>query len=273
MTVVTRRSVVSWTLAATAGGATLGVTGCSDRRTVVVTGQVDPSRAAAYRAVAVRGVERTRQLWGRDRVSLPVRLHLPRSVSQWAEATGNPASASGYAGSTVRRPGREPVVVLHPSAWQALTPEGRAGVVTHEIAHLAMGPDRAAPWWLTEGLAEYTAHRGADDRPGRIAGSALPRLRADPPDGWPRAPADASHSPWPRYAAAWLACVFLADEVGERALLQAYAATRAGSSWERACRSTLDRPASRLHRHWLRWLEDLDEPTTEAAATERQDGV
>jgi len=223
---------------------------------VVVTGQVDRVRAGAYRDMVISGVEQVRDLWGRDRVVLPIRLHLPRSAAQWSQATGHPVVERGYAGTTVRRPGQEPVVVIHPDAWDALTPQGRAAVVTHEITHLAMGSSGSAPWWLAEGLAEYTAHRASDADPARIAGSALPRLLADPPSGWPQAAA--STSAWQGYASAWLACVFLAGEVGEQALLEAHTRTHAGSSWQDVCRASLGRPASQLHRQWITWLQSVD---------------
>ncbi|MGB7449928.1 MAG: hypothetical protein WA892_12480 [Ornithinimicrobium sp.] len=264
---LTRRSALGWLAAGTFGVAAAAVTGCSRRPDVMVTGQVDAVIATAYRDLAHAGMTQVNGLWGPGSVPLPVRLHLPRSATQWAQSTGQLGQfgpSGQFAASTVRRPGQEPVVVIHPDTWDALRPEGRASVVTHELTHLAMGPSGSAPWWLTEGLAEYTAHSAFDGAPSEIAGSALTGLLARPPQGWPQ-PAAAS-DPWQGYAAAWLACVFLADEVGDQAMLGLYAATRAGRPFDQVCPAVFDRSASRLHRQWLDWLGSLGRPSPAASA-------
>jgi hypothetical protein len=251
---VTRRAALGW-LAVSLGAPAGSLSACSRRPDVVVTGQVDAVRARAYRDLTVGAVAQVRALWGPDSVPTPVRLHLPRSAAQWSQATGQHRD-DGLAASTVRRPGQEPRIVVHPQTWESLVARGRRSVVTHEVTHLAMGPSRAAPWWLVEGLAEYTAHRGFTGPPAQIAGSAWAPLLARPPSGWP-APG-ATTDPWQGYAAAWLACVFLVGEAGEQAVLDTYGATRAGTPFERACPALLGRSALQLHRAWLSWLESQD---------------
>ena len=87
-------------------------------------------------------------------------------------------------------------------------------VLRHEIAHVALARprDELAPVWVTEGVAEYTAHRG--DPVHYLSAAAVASARAGitqmPPDG-------AFHrGDWGvSYGLAWFAMEWLADQEGE----------------------------------------------------------
>ncbi|MGB5952646.1 MAG: hypothetical protein WBG57_09070, partial [Ornithinimicrobium sp.] len=228
-----------------------GVSGCAGENSVQVTGSVSAERAAAYRTLAQRGIGAVEDLWGQGSVPQPIRLDLPANAAAWALATGRPISDQVYAASTVwqESTGR---IVVHPATWNALSPQGRSAVITHEVTHLAMGPSTRVPWWITEGLAEYTAHRASKSSLEDIAGSAWKPLIADPPSRWPR-PSRRADS-WQNYAPAWLACVFLARTYDEKALLTMHSELVGGSPLEVSMRDHFDRGSGQLQQDWSRWL-------------------
>lgn len=266
---VSRRSVLRRGLAgAFLGLAAPSLSRCAAPATVAVTGGVDPERAAEYRALALTAIPVVEDLWGTDTVPLPVRLELPATLAAWSVATGHEPEQQGYAASTVRRAaatsggelkGRKAVdessddvrIVMHPDAWVELSPEGRLGVIVHEVTHLAMGTGTGAPWWLGEGLAEYTAHRTSARSLEQIAGSAWGPIVGTPPTSWPM---ENAQQPWQGYASAWLACVFLAETAGEETLLALYARISAGRSLDEACREAVGRGEVDLRQDWSRWL-------------------
>ncbi len=267
---VSRRGVLGRGLAgAFLGLAAPSLSGCAAPAIVAVTGGVDPERTAAYRTLALRAIPVVEDLWGTDTVPLPVRLDLPATLTAWSAATGHKPDKQGYAASTVRlaasaRGGAmtrgtadensdDVRIVMHPDAWVELGPEGRLGVIVHEVTHLVMGTGEGAPWWLGEGLAEYTAHRTSARSLEQIAGSAWGPIVGTPPTSWPT---ENAQQPWQGYASAWLACVFIAETAGEEALLALYNRVCAGRALDRACRDVLGRGESDLRQDWSRWLSE-----------------
>ena len=97
----------------------------------------------------------------------------------------------------------------------------------HELTHVALGQrDEGTPSWLREGLAEYVAARGwpADERAyvlDQVASDRLARL-TDLPDGQDLYLADARAG----YAAAWVACEWIAETRGSRTLFRLVDAMR-----------------------------------------------
>lgn len=230
------------------------VAACGNGADVVVTGGVSAERASAYRDLVLEAIPAVEDLWGDGAVPRTVHLDLPSTTAAWAAATGHPPDQRGYAASTVRaedsRTGA--TIVIHPDAWDGLNPVGRQAVVTHEVTHLGMGPGRSAPWWLEEGLAEYTAHRRSPMPIVDVAGSALSKAARDPGESWPEPTIDGDA--WQGYARAWLACVFIAQRHTEADLLAMFDAASAGLSTSSAVQDVLGESSDDLYRAWIEWL-------------------
>jgi hypothetical protein len=102
-------------------------------------------------------------------------------------------------------------MIVIDEAWRRLSPEGRQGVLAHEMTHTALGPETSArtPPWLIEGVAMYvqggqqgatsTARLSALSRPGSIF-----RLTGPAQDEAYAASAAAAHAIVDRHGAAGL---------------------------------------------------------------------
>jgi hypothetical protein len=151
-------------------------------------------------------------------------------------------------------------VVVNPRA-AGLPAADRRETLTHELVHRATdSPASAAPTWIVEGLAEWVALRGEQGR--RSAGTAalLSQVRRSgapaslPPDGdFDVDSTDLARS----YAAAWLACRYVADAYSPERLGQLYARLAEGRSLGQASRAVLGVDASRLTSGWRRYLVRL----------------
>jgi hypothetical protein len=238
----------------TAPGTTAPGAGSASGDVVRIEGDADPRRAEAYRQLTVEAVRRAGQLWGRGSVPVPVRLVLPRDAAGFAAATG--LAATDDVPAAVVGQGSSARLVVHPDAWDRLTPEGRLAVLTHEVTHLVMQGDGPVPWWLGEGLAEYTAHRA---RPGpvvEITGSALDGVREGQlPEAWPEPAAEGDR--WGSYAMAWLACRYLAQTYSERSLVELYRAVADGLPVEEAVVRVLGVPEAEVIAGWRAWLTSV----------------
>jgi hypothetical protein len=222
---------------------------------VEVVSEVGADRTSAYRRLATVALGEVEDLWGEDVVARPVRLLLPADAASFGELTGHAADVQDTPATTVGT-GAEARVVVHPDAWDRLTPEGRQAVLTHELTHLAMQGDGPVPRWVGEGLAEYTAHRGTTLPLTEIAGSALDPVRAGTsPTTWPEPGAEGDR--WRGYAMSWLACVFIAREHSEDQLVRLYHELERGSTLEEAVPEVLGVPEEQLRGEWREWLRDL----------------
>ncbi|CAN5474902.1 hypothetical protein BH23ACT6_BH23ACT6_02920 [soil metagenome] len=251
--VIGRRALVA-SAAVLFPASVVAISGCAGERSVQVTGGVSAGRAMAYRELAERGIADVEDLWGSGSVPLPIRLDLPATAAGWALATSQQDQTLTYAASTVWR-GATGHIVVHPAMWSEVTPEGRSAVIAHEISHLVMGNQPHMPWWITEGLAEYTAHRGSDRSLEDIAGSALGRLSANPPPRWPQR--SGSADPWQDYAPAWLACVYLAQAYDESLLLDLHADVAADVPLDTALQRRSGARSTEVHQSWVAWLRQL----------------
>ena len=228
---------------------------------VEVTSSVSGELTRAWSDLAHRALEQVEDLWGRGSVARPVRLVLPADPVGFTAATGVDAGRSDVPALVVDRGGQAQVVV-HPRAWDRLTPQGRQAVLTHEVAHLAMQGDAGSgagpvPGWLSEGLAEHTAHRDSDTPVVTVAGSALDGIRAgEVPQDWPD-PLAGEGAKWGRYALSWLACRYLAQQWGEPALMEVYAEVAAGADVASALRSVLGSSEPEVLAGWGQWLREL----------------
>ncbi len=226
-------------------------------RTSLVLGNDSPAHMAGYRDQADAGVPRVTAVWGPGWSSHVVLL-TPATAAQFAELLGRRGDqgldqvAAVTVGSTVTgtRAGGDRVVI-NPSTFGALQPDGRRVVITHELTHVAIrsSTTRPAPLWLSEGMADYVGYLGLGLPRSRVAAPWLAEVRAGTAPR--RLPSDADFDPAhtriaPAYAAAWLACSRLADRYGQARLVAFYRAVagagpQAGSAPGAAARS--DRPA------------------------------
>jgi hypothetical protein len=171
-----------------------------------------------------------------------------------ASATGGVAGGDGSADSGARvaagavggvsAPGR---LVVDADVYGRLTAAGRQIVLRHELTHLATAAvtPAAMPVWLVEGFAEAVGHdglvaegvpAGADAAPG--VGLTVPRAAAElatevragrVPTHLPTDPDfDGADGRLPQtYQESWLACRFIADQVGMAGLTGLYRAVAA----------------------------------------------
>ncbi|MBB2911881.1 hypothetical protein FHS43_003161 [Streptosporangium becharense] len=184
----------------------------------LVLGHRVPS--TALRDLAVRADQARRAVgavWG------PVRaLVLFPATDAEAAALAGAGSTRGLAAMATA----DRVIVL-PSGYARLTPTGRDVVVAHELTHVATGATRGGrvPVWLSEGFADYVGYRDAPIPVREAAAELATEVRAGTVPV--RLPVSADFAPGaPRlaqaYEEAWLACRFIAERFGERALVRLY---------------------------------------------------
>ena len=149
-------------------------------------------------------------------------------------------------------------VFVNPDVFGRLKDRGAQVVMSHETTHVATDATFASmPTWLLEGFADFVALDGAGVPVDLAARQILDRIRKDGlPSGLPSTgdldpPANGLGA---TYEEAWLACRFLAQEYGARALVRFYRAVDEGSSTQAAFRSVLDTSQQEFV---ARWRDDL----------------
>ena len=103
-------------------------------------------------------------------------------------------------------------------------------------------PFATMPTWLLEGFADFVALDHAGVPVDLAAGQILPRIRKNGlPDGLPTSQDldPTANGLGATYEEAWLACRFLAQEYGERALVRFYRTVNDGASTQQAFRTVL----------------------------------
>lgn len=230
-----------------------------------------------YLELGHRAVEHVESLWGVGSVPQPFDLVVTATPERFAARAG--VSGASVAVDVEEIPavameslGR-PTVVVHPHLWDRLEPVGRQAVISHEVTHLVMRrieeadpatgtpAERATvPWWLSEGLAEYTAYRDVADPLDVLGESTISALRsAGAPTDWSELDiARDGDSRWERYATAWLVCSYLAERYSEADLLRVHhlLATAAGSvSPEQAMTEVFGESATQVMADWPVWWQ------------------
>ncbi|MEV0968757.1 peptidase MA family metallohydrolase [Microtetraspora glauca] len=185
-------------------------------RPEVRSGSVPVAGLAAVADSARRTVAR---VWG----SVDAVILVPATDAQ-AAVLASPAGVTGLAAlADVDH------VIVAPSGFARLSETGRRVVLAHELTHVATGAAVAGdmPAWLVEGFADYVGYLdsgltaravaselAAEVRAGTLP-AALPGREAFRP-GSVRLPQ--------AYEEAWLACRYIAERYGERALVALYRA-------------------------------------------------
>jgi hypothetical protein len=203
-----------------------------------------PGRYAGLVATAVRQVSRVLPDWkGNVTVEVPETEDQLDAVLQPEQgeydniaAVTTTADGSLASGAPVR-------VFVNPVVFGRLKERGAQVVMSHETTHVATGATFASmPTWLLEGFADFVALDHAGVPVDLAAGQILDRIRKD---GVPRGlPTSSDLDPTANglgatYEEAWLACRFLAQEYGERAMVRFYRTVNTGSSTQEAFRTVL----------------------------------
>lgn len=181
-------------------------------------------------------------------------LNVPDGTYAGIAAVTAAADGSRRAGAPVR-------VFVNPEVTGRLRGAGAQVVISHELVHVATDATTAVlDPWLLEGFADYVALRDVDLPLSTTAARARDSVRRHGvPDRLPgSAEFDTANTDLEAaYELAWLACVEVADQVGERGLVRAYDEAARGSTTAEALASvglTLDA----VLRGWQRRLRELD---------------
>ncbi|MGN6472557.1 MAG: hypothetical protein ACTHK4_02775 [Mycobacteriales bacterium] len=195
---------------------------------------------------AQRAIDQVTAVWGthwaqRAVVLVPATAREMASIDEYAGDVSKLAALTSAEVSTAAgRPA--PVgdrITINPMNWPMLSEVGSEVVIRHELTHVAT---RAAtgtqtPTWLSEGFAEYIGFREAQVSVD-VAAAELKRLvdAGHVPTALPSnrefSSADAQLAA--HYEAAWLACRYIADRYGQRALVRFYRAVGTSHGQSRA---------------------------------------
>jgi hypothetical protein len=212
----------------------------SDDHLVLVDGEQREADDVAERVA--RGIPVVRKVlpaW-----SAPVVVEVPASAADLDEALG--AAPGTYAGiaavtagvGTDTGPDAPVHVFVNPEVTDGLRRAGAQVVMSHELVHVATDAvRRPVEPWLLEGFADYVALRGTR-LPDRVTlARAIEAARRDGvPEALPTA-ADfdtRARDLQARYEEAWLACRIIAERLGERGLVEVYAAIERDGRMNRA---------------------------------------
>jgi len=181
-------------------------------------------------------------------------LKVPDGTYAGIAAVTAAADGSRRAGAPVR-------VFVNPEVTGRLRGAGAQVVISHELVHVATDATTAVlDPWLLEGFADYVALRDVDLPLSTTAARARASVRRHGvPDHLPGSAEfdTASSDLEAAYELAWLACVEVADQVGERGLVRIYEEATQGATTAAALASvglTLDA----VLRGWQRRLRELD---------------
>jgi hypothetical protein len=151
-------------------------------------------------------------------------------------------------------------VFVNPDVLGTLRSRGAQVVLTHEATHVATrAPVSTQPLWLLEGFADYVALRDVDLPLSTTAGQVIEQVREEGPPSALPGPAEFDTGTThlgAAYEAAWLACVVLADRVGERELVDLYR-TAGTDGLDAALRQVARWTEADLTRVWRARLTEL----------------
>ncbi|MFF5204763.1 hypothetical protein [Streptosporangium sp. NPDC000396] len=184
---------------------------------IVIGHRVPSGRLRDLASRADRARRTIGEIWG------PVRavILFPATDAEAAALAGAGATGGLAAMATADR------VIVLPGGYAKLSETGRDVVITHELTHVATGATRGGrvPMWLSEGFADYVGYRdtgiavrvAAAELAEEVRAGILPARLPGPADFAPGAPRLAQ-----AYEEAWLACRYIAERFGEKALVRLY---------------------------------------------------
>jgi hypothetical protein len=224
-----------------------------------------PSRLDRFSHLADQAVRDVRKVLTRWRGRIVVEV--PRDQASLVHVLGARAGAyDEIAAVTTTADGSTspdaPVhVFVNPRVFDPLGPRGSQIVISHEATHVATGGALSRlPVWLLEGFADYVALDHADLPVSRAASQILAQVRRrGVPAHLPGAAEFASDSSTlgASYESAWLACRLLAQEYGERRLIEFYRASDRASATTAAFRTVLGTDQTTFTRAWRSDLRRL----------------
>ena len=152
-------------------------------------------------------------------------------------------------------------ITINPVVFGKLGDDGAQIVMSHEATHVATDAATSPmPLWLLEGFADYVALAHVNLPVSVTASQTLADVRRNGlpnqlPTGDDFNPA--SEGLGATYESAWLACRYLADEYGERQLLDFYRAVDDGASTDEAFDRVLNTTERQFIRGWQDYLKRL----------------
>ena len=180
-------------------------------------------------------------------------LDVPDGTYAGIAAVTAGADGSGRTQAPVR-------VFVNPEVTGRLRGAGAQVVISHELVHVATHATTAVlDPWLLEGFADYVALRDVDLPLSTTAARASASVRRHGVPGRLPGPVDfdpASSDLEAAYELAWLACVEVADQVGERGLVRVYDRATRGSTTAQALAS-VGLSLDDVLRGWQRRLREL----------------
>ena len=236
----------------------------TEQSLVLVAGTAAQADLLAQRAeAAVPVVRRALPQWpGRLVVEVPAsEAGLDAALAAEPGTYADIAAVSASVDGTVA-PASQVHVFVNPAVYDGLEAVGGQVVMSHEAAHVATGAPLTSdvPLWLLEGFADYVALHDVDLPLSTTAGQIIAQVRQDgPPDRLPgQAEFDqtATHL-GAAYESAWIACVVLADEGGEDALVGLYEQVSRGQDLAGQLRDRFGLTEAELTARWRQRLRDL----------------
>ena len=240
----------------------------SDRALVLATSAKEADLVAERADAAVPVVQRVLPQWpGRLVVEVPASEEgLDAALAAAPGTYGDIAAVTASVDGTLT-PESAVHVFINPDVYDALDPVGGQVVMSHEATHAATGAPLTSgvPLWLLEGFADYVALRDVDLPISTTAGQIIQQVRqGGPPDHLPgQAEFDESSSHLgAAYESAWVACLVLADDGGEDALVRLYEQVSRGRDLAGRLRELFGLSEAELTRRWQQRLRDLAAATT-----------
>ena len=169
------------------------------------------------------------------------------------------AVATSHDGRDGRLPER--IVVLNPAVFASMDERAAQVVLTHEATHvLAGGVGSGADTWVIEGFADFVALHDDTADLSISAGQILRQVkRSGAPEALPTDEdfAHAAHGLGAVYESTWLAFRMLAEDHGDRAVIEFYRAVTGGDTTDKASRETFGEPIAAVTEQWRDYLTTL----------------
>ena len=233
----------------------------SRRSLVAVADQRQLDRYSRLADEAVRDVRAVLPDWnGRLVVEVPTsQVQLDRLLDAAPGAYDSIAAVTATVDGSLS-PSSPVHILVNPEVFGKLGEEGSQIVMSHEATHVAVNAATSTmPLWLLEGFADYVALARTDLPVSVTASQILAEVRRDGP---PRAlPGPDDFDPSNKllgtsYESAWLACKYLAEQYGERRLLEFYEHVDQGGSVETAF-ADLGTTQPEFTGQWRQYLREL----------------